>query len=102
MVTWAWLSAEVETAYVHNPRSLHPKAWKSGSRLWLLDLIAPYGDAKHIVSDLRTTIFANEVGRFLRAKKGSDTMKIMYVHGKKAIEKARDRQASPTVQLRPR
>ncbi len=100
MLTWAWLSAEVETAYVHNPSSLRPQDWKSGDRLWLLDLIAPFGDARQIVSDVRSTIFKDEVGRFLRAKKGSDTMKIMYVHGKNAVAKARDRSASPNVELR--
>jgi len=99
LITWAWLSAEIETAYVRNPSSLRPQDWKSGDRLWLLDLIAPFGDTRHVVSDVRATIFKNEVGRFLRAKKGADTMKIMYVHGKNAVDKARDRNASPTVAL---
>lgn len=98
-VTWAWLSQEVETAYVRNTRSLQPKDWKSGDRGWILDYVAPFGDAKRIASDLKTNIFKDDVGRFLRTRKGSDVVKIMYVHGANAIDKARDWDANPTVKL---
>lgn len=99
LITWARMSKEVETAYVRNTRSLQPKDWNSGDRLWGLDLIAPFGDGKRIIQDLRINVFADEVGRFLRVRKGDDTMRIMYVHGAKAVKKARDREQHPTVDL---
>lgn len=99
LVTWAWLSKDIETAYVRNTTSLQPKDWQSGDRGWLLDFIAPFGDAKRITQDLRHNVFPNDVGRFLRIRKNDETMRIMYVHGAKALEKARDRGASPTVEL---
>lgn len=99
LITWARMSKEVETAYVRNTRSLQPKDWNSGDRLWGLDLVAPFGDGKLIIQDLRTNVFPNDVGRFLRVRKGDDTMRIMYVHGVKAVEKARDLEQSPTVDL---
>lgn len=98
-VTWAWLSEDVESRYAAKTSSLSPQEWQSGNRLWLLDLVAPFGDAKKVFSDLRGNVFPNEVGRFLRAKKGDDVLRVMYVHGYNAVEKARDRNASPTVAL---
>ncbi len=99
-VTWAWLSQEVEEAYVLNTASLQPKDWKSGSRGWILDWVAPFGGTREIARDLKQTVFPNDVGRFLRVKEGSDTLRIVYVHGSKAIDKARNRELNPTVNLR--
>jgi cytolysin-activating lysine-acyltransferase len=96
-VTWAWLNDEVEQAYALNARSLRPQNWVSGDHLWFIDLIAPFGDAKDICRDLRDNVFPNDVGRFLRAKKGDDTLRIMYVHGKDALNKARDGSSNPPV-----
>lgn len=99
LVTWAHMTAEAETAYVRNARSLQPKDWTGGDRNWVIDFIAPFGDALRIGHDLRTNVFPNEVGRILQVKKGSDTMKIAYIHGIKAVDKARDWNANPTVDL---
>lgn len=99
LVTWAKMSADVETAYVLNTRSLTPDGWTSGDRNWIVDFIAPFGDALRIGHDLRTHVFPNDVGRILQFKKDSDTMKIAYIHGVKAVAKARDWDQNPTVDL---
>lgn len=70
-VSWAWMSKEVEEAYVLNTANLEPADWKSGQRGWLIDYVAPFGD----------------------------TMHIRYLHGAKAIDKARDWDNNPTVEL---
>ena len=101
LVTWARMSEEAEAAYVRNPRSLQPKDWKSGDRGWLLDYIAPFGDALRIGEDLKTTIFAGKMGRYLRVKPGSDTMKISYLHGVNRLKDASDHTKNPTVDLGP-
>ena len=100
LVTWGLLSKEVEEAYVRNPRGLNPKDWRSGDRGWLLDFIAPFGDALRIGEELKSTIFADKMGRYLRVKPGSDTMKISYLHGTKRLKDAKDHTLNPTVQLR--
>lgn len=100
-VSWAWMSKEVEEAYVLNTASLKPADWKSGNRGWIVDYVAPFGDARAIAKDLRNNIFANDVGRILRVKKGCDTMKISYIHGAKAVSKARDWDNNPTVAITP-
>jgi len=98
-VAWAYLSQEVEEAYVLNPKSLQPKDWKSGDRGWLIDWIAPFGDNASVMQDLREGVFKDEVGRALRVKPGSDEMQIVYVHGANAGTKAHDPTLNPPVDL---
>ena len=99
-VTWARLSQEVEEAFVLNTSSLQPKDWQSGERIWFIDWIAPFGGTREMTRDLKENVFPNDVGRFLRMKEGSDTLNVFYVHGVNAIEKARNRDLNPTVNLR--
>lgn len=99
LVTWALMSKEVEQAYVRNVRSLRPEDWKSGDRGWIVDYVAPFGDALSIGEDLKSTVFATNMGRYLRVKKGSDTMQIRYLHGSKRLKDAQDYNQNPTVEL---
>ncbi len=99
-VSWAYLSEEAEKRYVRASRDLHPKDWKSGERGWLIDVIAPFGDAKEVTRDLRNNVFVNDVGRALRLSNNKpDEMRIIYMHGARAVGKARDRNLNPTVEL---
>lgn len=99
-VTWAFLSKEIEERFVLNASSLQPRDWKSGERIWFIDWVAPFGGTREMMLDLKHRVFPNDVGRFLRAKEGSDTLRIAYVHGANAIDKSRDRSVDPTVVLR--
>lgn len=96
---WARMSKDVEEAYVLNPKSLQPKDWTSGDRIWLLDWIAPFGDSSAVIHDLRNGIFKDEVGRALRVKPGSDEMQIIYLHGANASAKSRNETLNPAVDL---
>lgn len=40
-LTWAWLSRNAEARYLAG-EGLHFADWRSGDRLWIIDLIAPY------------------------------------------------------------
>lgn len=98
-VSWAWMSKEVEEAYVKNTNSLDPKAWNSGDRGWIIDYIAPFGDARNVARFLKNDLFVNDVGRSLRVYPGKDMGYIRYLHGAKAVKKARDWESNPTVNI---
>lgn len=52
---WAYLSEAVEARLQEpNPR-LAPTEWKSGDRLWLIDLHAPFGHQEVALKELRET-----------------------------------------------
>ena len=53
-VTWAWLSAEVEHRWLGEPSTLlHYSEWNEGDRLWIMDLVAPFGHVPDIARYLR-------------------------------------------------
>lgn len=97
LVTWAYLNEKVEKRYALRPTSLEPKDWNSGDRKWIIDFIAPFGDALKIGHDLRTNVFPDEIGRILQMKTGVNTMEVAYVHGVNAAAKSRDRRINPSV-----
>lgn len=97
--SWAFLSEAVEKKYALSPQSLEPGEWRSGERLWIIDFIAPFGDTARVMRDLRETVFPNDVGRALRPFHNKNELRVIYFHGKNAVEKAHLREANPTVQL---
>ncbi|MGB0782042.1 MAG: toxin-activating lysine-acyltransferase [Marinomonas sp.] len=99
-VSWARMSKEIEEAYVLDTSSLRPDGWNAGDRIWIIDFVAPFGDTKEIARDMKTNVFPNDVGRYLRIKEGSDTMHIRYLHGINALSKSKDPSYNPAVELK--
>ena len=98
-VSWAWMSKDVEQRYVLDTPSFRLEDWKSGEHAWIIDFVAPFGDAREILRDLKYNLFADEVGRYLRVRPGSKTMQIRYAHGVNARTKARNPKYNPPVIL---
>ena len=69
LITWAYFSKEVEKEYQTGKYFLKLEDWKSGNRLWAIDLIAPFGHVKEVSKDLKNNLFSNEKVRFLRLSK---------------------------------
>ena len=44
---------------------LRPQDWKSGGRLWVVEVIAPFGGAEEMVKDLKAKVFPQQEMRFL-------------------------------------
>lgn len=55
MAIWALVSDEVEEKLMNGATKLTPKDWKSGEKIWLIDVISPYGKMEEILSDLKQT-----------------------------------------------
>lgn len=72
--SWAFLSDEAEQGFISGSRKLRPEDWSSGSKIWLIDAIAPHGHAREITSMIRKTLcwqgHAGEDIRFRRNKDG--------------------------------
>ena len=67
MVTWAWLSEDVEREVHETGRALQHDEWNCGHRLFINDLIAPYGGTRQVVRDLRGRVFPElEHGSIIR------------------------------------
>ncbi len=60
--SWALLTEEAETRFsdggTRGVRRLAPADWTAGDRLWLVDVIAPFGGADGVIKELREKVFA--------------------------------------------
>lgn len=54
-VSWALLSEDAEQRFLAS-RRLAPGDWRTGDRAWMIDLVAPFGGADAVFTDMRTKI----------------------------------------------
>src|SRR5438552_7784870 len=75
---WAYLSEAAEARLQEpNPR-LAPADWKSGDRLWLIDLHAPFGQQELALKELRETALQGKVFKMHRwTPQGRQTVEIV-------------------------
>lgn len=98
-VSWAKLSPEVESRFALHPRTLQPREWNSGDRWWLIDFVAPFGDAKTMIRDIRKTQFPEGQARALRLDKSGDGLRIAYFHGVDVSRNIKTFKRQPTVDI---
>lgn len=58
--SWAYLNEEAAARLTKGEKRLRPTDWKSGSELWLIDLIAPFGGQEEIVRELKDKVFGEQ------------------------------------------
>ena len=66
MVTWAWLSEDVEREIHASGRSLSRSEWACGDRLFFNDWITPYGNIREVAHDMTHNIFPDQIATSLR------------------------------------
>ncbi len=59
-VSWARLSDAVAQRYQSAPHQLTMSDWNSGSQIWLIDMVAPFGGAQEILKDMREKVFSGQ------------------------------------------
>lgn len=89
--SWASLSEEAERRYLKNPNSLRPEDWVSGDRVWIIDMVAPFGHLpeafRYIVEMFRRS---HVVVRFLRVRPGEEQSKIKEMYSPDASAQDKD------------
>ena len=64
-VSWAFLDEEAERKLILNGGKLRPQDWKSGEHFWLMDIVAPFGDAAKVLADIQQNEFPDRAIRLL-------------------------------------
>lgn len=59
--SWARLSDTAAARYQRAPHQLAPEDWRSGSQVWLVDVLAPFGNGQEVLKDLRANVLKGEV-----------------------------------------
>ncbi len=57
LVLWGSVSDEVEQRLMNHQVRLSPQDWKSGSNLWLIEMVAPFGGQEEMLAEAAATIF---------------------------------------------
>lgn len=65
-VAWARLSDAASADYTNDVRELTPLDWTSGTNLWFIEFLAPFGHSRRIVNDMRRSIFPISMARALK------------------------------------
>ncbi|MCG7626091.1 toxin-activating lysine-acyltransferase [Epibacterium sp. Ofav1-8] len=52
VVAWAWVSDELDARLQKEDVVLAREDWQSGDNLWIMEIIAPFGNADAVLSDL--------------------------------------------------
>jgi len=72
---WASVSEETEARLKAGAQKLRPDEWKNGDRLWLIELIAPFGAQDEVLRDLASSVFEGKSFKFHHAtKEGARTV----------------------------
>ncbi|MDR3088962.1 MAG: toxin-activating lysine-acyltransferase [Desulfobulbaceae bacterium] len=64
-VSWAFLNEETERLMLAAGGKLRPADWKSGDRLWLIDIVAPFGGVETMLDDIRKNHFPERTIRLI-------------------------------------
>ncbi|NJM54843.1 MAG: toxin-activating lysine-acyltransferase [Verrucomicrobiae bacterium] len=64
-VFWAEASPEVAQMLAAGTTKLRPQDWKSGSELWVVEAVAPFGGADVMVAHLKQRVFPTREMRFI-------------------------------------
>lgn len=64
-ISWAFLDEAAEKRLFQNGGKLRPEDWKCGDRLWIIDIVAPFGGVDNMLRDIRKNEFPDRVIRFM-------------------------------------
>ena len=67
---WGFVNDEVEARLSAGNARLQPQDWKSGEKLWVVEVIAPFGGHEAMLQDLETQVFPGRKLHFLTHKVG--------------------------------
>jgi len=76
-VLWGSVNEEVEQQLISGTPRLRPQEWKSGDRLWVVEIIAPFGGAEEMVKDLKAKVFKERELKFLMVGKNGKELRAL-------------------------
>ncbi len=51
--TWGFFSAHIAQGWVDRTHRIKAEDWRSGNELWMVDLVAPFGNVRQLIRELR-------------------------------------------------
>jgi cytolysin-activating lysine-acyltransferase len=91
VVIWATVDKDVEERLKTGNTRLRGKEWNSGDRIWIVDVISPFGDPSYLVNDLSKNIFQGKEYYYLETDHKSGVQKVVTVNALSKRENNQDK-----------
>ncbi|MGN7612777.1 toxin-activating lysine-acyltransferase [Magnetococcales bacterium HHB-1] len=75
--SWAYIDEAIEERLKGGSVRLRPDEWKSGDKLWLIDLVAPFGGHQDLIKDLKEQVFENQTMKTLQTAPDGQGMAVV-------------------------
>jgi cytolysin-activating lysine-acyltransferase len=80
-LAWAEMNVDAEARYIKSPLQIQDADWVSGNRIWLLDVIAPFGHSRLANRMFRQRLMPLGLWRFLYHRGHEKGLRVMDGHG---------------------
>lgn len=68
-ISWAKINEDVEKRLLSGSIKLKPQEWNSGDKLYIIDMISPFGIGKEILKQLNDKMFKDKDVKIIRPRK---------------------------------
>ncbi len=65
VVLWAYVDDDTAARLAAGTNKLRPQDWKSGDKVWAVEVIAPFGGAEDMLKDLKSHVFPTQEVRYV-------------------------------------
>ena len=76
-ILWAYVNDEVEHRLISGNARMRPQDWKSGDKLWVVEVVAPFGGTDEMLKDLKAKVFPEREMRFRAVEGGKGVARTM-------------------------
>jgi cytolysin-activating lysine-acyltransferase len=77
VVLWAYVNGEVEERLLSGNARMRPQDWKCGDKLWIVEVVAPFGGTDEMLKDLKAKVFKDREVRFRAVEAGKGVARVM-------------------------
>jgi len=77
VVLWASVDSEVSARLAQGGGKMRPQDWKSGTELWAVEVIAPFGGAEAMLRDLKEKVFPGREIKAVVVQDGKKTVRVV-------------------------
>jgi cytolysin-activating lysine-acyltransferase len=77
VILWAFVDDEVEARLLSGSARMRPQDWKCGDKLWIVEVVAPFGGTDEMLKDLKAKVFKDREIRFRAVEAGKGVVRVM-------------------------
>jgi cytolysin-activating lysine-acyltransferase len=72
--SWAFVNDEVNARILGGQGTLQPHEWHNGEHVWLIDLVAPFGNSEVMLAELKKSTFPDRVVHYFNRSADGKTI----------------------------